>query len=344
MDPLTQLPPGSPISHAHLLPRGSTLVMEPLDSDDEELAASLGLLTQRQLDAARVQMYLLFYEDHALLWSSLEQAFHFWDERRLNRAIAYLEEVDAVDVEPAPAPNPWSPDDALVSVSSPPSAKLPLPWPGAHIHSPQYPATPAPPTFGFTSLIPSDGDDGPTHEYPFTLPSSAHAFSQPSITPGLRRGLSDLGSNRTMSDIFRFGSGLGMGLGMTGIKDLTAQPDLGDIPVTITPPSSDRWYSEAPSEAPSEWVSPNLVPVKVDEFFIGRRVSGGENLPREEQASSKEGYGTAVMFGKRSMNGIATPLDLSSLQEMSLTESAMMMGDGDCRGKSKTMRGDNSEE
>ncbi len=300
--------------------------MEPFDSDDEELAASLNLLTQRQLDAARVQVCLLFYEDHALLWSSLEQTFPFWDERRLNRAIAYLEEVDAVEVDPAPAPNPWSPDDALVSVCSTSNTKLPLPWPGAHIHSPQYPATPAPPTFGFTSLIPSEGDDGISHEYPFSVPSSAQAFSQQSATPGLRRGLSEMG-NRSMTDIFRFGSGLGMGLGMTG------QPDLGLIPVTVTPPSSDSWFSQGPSE----FVSPNLAPVKLDDFSIGiRPLEGDISLGKAAMTivghpCAKDGSPIGLGFTKSnpSRDGMVSPVDLSGLKDLSLTESELMMRDYD---------------
>lgn len=253
------LPPGSPVPEhrwSRLVPSRATYDGSDPSSDDDAEDPTGALLTRRQLDAARVHTYLLFYEEHALLWSSLEQTFPDWDEKRMNGAIAYLEEVDAVEVEPAPAPNPWSPDDALVSLSPGPnalastSAGLPLPWPGSHIHSPQFPETPAPPPFGFNSLVPSRGGERDfTHDYPFTLPSSAHAHSRSraSTTPALRRAYSgQIDGARTMTDIFR--SGFGMGLGMTGLRDITTTPTAGDIPQTITPPSSDRWFSAQPSE------------------------------------------------------------------------------------------------
>ena len=57
---------------------------------------------------------------------------------------------DAIEIVPAPAPNPFSPPDALVSLLPHPelssstrqSALLPLPWPGSHVHSPGVTDTP----------------------------------------------------------------------------------------------------------------------------------------------------------------------------------------------------------
>lgn len=128
------------------------------------------ILDEKENDGIRIHMYLLFYEEHTLLWSMLEQAFVELDEKRLNRAIAWLEEVDAIEIEPVAAPNPWSPEDALVRLIPHPASgstspvtlagsqlhatttrdpdvdpQLPLPWPGSHIFSPMHPATPGPP-------------------------------------------------------------------------------------------------------------------------------------------------------------------------------------------------------
>ncbi len=94
------LPPGSPVPEhrwTRLLPSRATYDGSEGsgggggDSDDEDPTGEL--LSRRQLDAARVHTYLLFYDEHALLWSSLEQTFADWDEKRMNGAIAYLEEV-----------------------------------------------------------------------------------------------------------------------------------------------------------------------------------------------------------------------------------------------------------
>lgn len=195
MSTLGLLPPGSPDDphSGHLVPPPA-----PAPPNFGFLYRPVGL-SQREEDALRIHVLLLFYEDHALLWSSLEQHFHGLDEKRLNAAIAYLEEVDAVEVEPAPAPNPWSPDDALVRLIPheppfPPPSKadnssestlvldrtLPLPWPGSHVYSPVVPATPGPPSFGFPVLLSeTDYHAEQASEFPFpgSVSAGAAAFS-----------------------------------------------------------------------------------------------------------------------------------------------------------------------
>lgn len=74
--------PTSPLSH---LPPGHPEPTSP------HLRSSH--LTEKELDAARIHVYLLFYEEHALLWSSIEQHFGEWSEKRLNGAMALLEEL-----------------------------------------------------------------------------------------------------------------------------------------------------------------------------------------------------------------------------------------------------------
>lgn len=85
---LDLLVPGSPDlekspGHSIILPR----------SFHKQNLRGLEGLEQRQVDGTRIHFYLLFYEEHSLLWSSLEQTFADMDESRLNRAIAWLEEV-----------------------------------------------------------------------------------------------------------------------------------------------------------------------------------------------------------------------------------------------------------
>ncbi|KAJ9123936.1 hypothetical protein QFC22_000727 [Naganishia vaughanmartiniae] len=194
MSTLGLLPLGSPDD-----PHSGHLVAPPVPAPPNFgfLYRPVGL-SQREEDALRIHVLLLFYEDHALLWSSLEQHFHGFDEKRLNAAIAYLEEADAVEVEPAPAPNPWSPDDALVRLipHQPPfppaktdnssesnlelDRTLPLPWPGSHVYSPVVPATPGPPPFGFPVLLSeTDYHAEQASEFPFpgSVSAGAAAFS-----------------------------------------------------------------------------------------------------------------------------------------------------------------------
>ncbi|KAJ9097643.1 hypothetical protein QFC21_004679 [Naganishia friedmannii] len=211
MSTLDLLPPGSPDNphSAHLTPSPA-----PTAPNFGFLYRPVGL-SQREEDALRIHILLLFYDDHALLWSSLEQHFHGLDERRLNAAIAYLEEVDAVQVEPAGAVNPWEPDDALVrliphepsppafpaaaassNTSTPVSADpestlvsdrtLPLPWPGSHVYSPVIPATPAPPAFGFPVLLSeTDYHAEQASEWPFPGSVSAGAAAAAAAAFGI---------------------------------------------------------------------------------------------------------------------------------------------------------------
>jgi hypothetical protein len=98
-DPLSLLPPGSPdipFDNAHLPdPQDLTSfppVSLPRSFHSQSLRALSGL-SQKEVDGIRIHFYLLFYEEHALLWSSLEQHFSDMDEVRVNRALAWLEEV-----------------------------------------------------------------------------------------------------------------------------------------------------------------------------------------------------------------------------------------------------------
>ena len=88
LDPLTFLPPGSPDLFSPPLP-----VVSLPRSFHTQSARGLEGLEQREVDGIRIHFYLLFYEEHALLWSSLEQHFEDMDEARINRAMAWLEEV-----------------------------------------------------------------------------------------------------------------------------------------------------------------------------------------------------------------------------------------------------------
>jgi hypothetical protein len=103
-DPLSLLPPGSPdipFDNAHLPdpqdPTSSSSnpyppISLPRSFHSQSLRALSGL-SQKEVDGIRIHFYLLFYEEHALLWSSLEQHFSDMDEVRVNRALAWLEEV-----------------------------------------------------------------------------------------------------------------------------------------------------------------------------------------------------------------------------------------------------------
>lgn len=86
-DPLLLLPPGSPDSFTPPIPHISLP-----RSFHPATARGLEGLSQREADGIRIHFYLLFYEEHALLWSSLEQHFEDMDEGRVNRAMAWLEE------------------------------------------------------------------------------------------------------------------------------------------------------------------------------------------------------------------------------------------------------------
>ncbi|KAJ9092489.1 hypothetical protein QFC19_008702 [Naganishia cerealis] len=241
-------------------------------------------LSQREEDALRIHVLLLFYDDHALLWSSLEQHFHGLDEKRLNAAIAHLEQIDAVEVEPAPAPNPWSPDDALVRlIPHPPPAEentppinqtLPLPWPGSHVYSPVVPATPGPPAFGFPVLLSETAyhaEQASEFPFPGSVSAGAAAFSSGRAVAGGRRrsgpgsrGATVPGLTLTQvnpSSLFDQGS-------QTPRATLSATPTtitpagISTFPpfdvhrllpnTTVTPPSSDRWMSEENSP----WLEP----------------------------------------------------------------------------------------
>lgn len=79
---LDLLPPGSPQSPE------TTVTSLPSTGSRFSIA-----LDQKEQDGIRIHVYLLFYEDHALLWSMLEQAFVEMEETRLNRALAWLEEI-----------------------------------------------------------------------------------------------------------------------------------------------------------------------------------------------------------------------------------------------------------
>lgn len=244
---------------------------------------------------------------------------------------------DAVEVEPAPAPNPWSPDDALVSIapaassSSSATAGLPLPWPGSHIHSPQFPETPAPPPFGFNSLVPSrGGEEDITHDYPFTLPSSAHAYARSRAShtpaPALRRAYSgQVDGVRTMTDIFR--SGFGMGLGMTGIRDATTTPTHGDIPQTVTPPSSDRWFSAQPSEL----TTPSLRATEGTGIGISPQVLARNNGLVDGQAAALDPSSLQLLSPQQRMalaDDIPSDYELMNLQELPLLDLSQYQGHG----------------
>lgn len=273
---LDTLPPGSPEDpHAgHLVSAASAT------PNFGFLYRPVGL-SQREEDALRIHVLLMFYDDHALLWSSLEQHFHGMDEKRLNSAIALLEEVDAVEVEPAPAPNPWSPDDALVRLVPHPlpppwlrvkeesqdvDRTLPLPWPGSHVYSPVVPATPGPPAFGFPVLL-SEGDyhAEQASEYPFPGSVSAGAAAFSSGRPGRRRSgtgsrgglpagltitqaIPGLHGSQTPRSIPATPKAHPIPGGYTSNPSLPTFTDaLRNLPMTVTPPSSDRWISEESS-------------------------------------------------------------------------------------------------
>jgi hypothetical protein len=85
---LEYLPPGSPDLHLPALP---TIAL-PRSFHVQQERGFEGL-EQREVDGMRIHFYLLFYEEHALLWSSIEQHFADLDEARFNRALAWLEEV-----------------------------------------------------------------------------------------------------------------------------------------------------------------------------------------------------------------------------------------------------------
>lgn len=99
MSTLDLLPPGLPdIPHspprAPSSPSSSHLShSQPHSATDASILRAFAHLPQNEIDGIRIHIYLLFYEDHALFWSSVEQ--HFWEfgEERMNRAVAWLEEI-----------------------------------------------------------------------------------------------------------------------------------------------------------------------------------------------------------------------------------------------------------
>lgn len=105
-DPLSLLPPGSPeipFDNPHLPdPQDPTTTSTSSNSNPSQISLprsfhsqslrALSGLSQKEVDGIRIHFYLLFYEEHALLWSSLEQHFSDMDEVRVNRALAWLEE------------------------------------------------------------------------------------------------------------------------------------------------------------------------------------------------------------------------------------------------------------
>lgn len=263
------LPPGSP-EDPHSLHLVSAASSAP---NFGFLYRPVGL-SQREEDALRIHVLLMFYDDHALLWSSLEQHFHALDEKRLNSAIALLEELDDIEVEPAPAPNPWSPDDALVRLLPHPAPfaygkqqstydpTLPLPWPGSHVYSPVVPETPGPPAFGFPVLLSENEYHAEVaSEFPFpgSVSAGAAAFSsgrgRRKSGPGSRG--STLPSGLIMSQA---AGGLQQGAQTPRATSTTTPSNpvgggyatnvpqtfdvLHSLRMTVTPPSSDRWMSE----------------------------------------------------------------------------------------------------
>ena len=97
-DPLFLLPPGSPEPPSPPLPPTALPPpsLGPARPFYRPLPRGLTDLPQREIDGIRIHFYLLFYDEHALLWSGLEQHFAEMDEKRFNRALAWLEEVVSV--------------------------------------------------------------------------------------------------------------------------------------------------------------------------------------------------------------------------------------------------------
>lgn len=338
---LDTLPPGSPED-----PHARHLISAPSTAPNFGFLYRPVGLSQREEDALRIHVLLLFYDEHALLWSSLEQHFHAMDEKRLNGAIALLEELDAVEVEPAPAPNPWSPDDALVRLLPHPiplrtlgsteeelDRTLPLPWPGSHVYSPVIPATPGPPAFGFPVLL-SEGDYHAEQAAEFPFPGSvsagAAAFSSGRTGgrrrsgPGSRGGLP---SGLTITQAINHGSHTPRSIPATpkahpmpaGYASNPTLPTFSDalrnLPMTVTPPSSDRWISEESSPwfgpvtgGEQGWMDKRLGNAMSGVDFLDLDRVRGQDVDEEQEAEERPAQ---ISAPKKTSPPMDTPHSLS---------------------------------